>query len=97
MLPLFVYLDENRVRSQVDDELVKPRPTFHYRLPDCDIHKPEWGLHVAWNDWVEVERLAADETRLQACCAAYESYLDSPLERIFGDWAKTVEREWLDR
>ncbi len=97
MLPLFMFLDENRVRAKADDALIKARPTFHYRLPDCDIHLPEWGLYVAWNDWVEVERLAADETRLQACCAAYLNYLDSPLERLFGNWAASVEHEWLDR
>lgn len=97
MLPLFMFLDEKRVCAKADDVLIKARPTFHYRLPDCDIHKPEWGLYVAWNDWVEVERLAADNQRLEACCAAYLEYLDDPLQRIFGDWAATVEREWLGR
>ncbi len=97
MLPLFAYLDEDRVRAKADDGLIKARPTFHYRLPDCEIHQPHWGLYLAWNDWVEVERLAADEARLQACCAAYAAYLDSPLQRLLGDWAKTLEREWLGR
>ena len=97
MLPLFMFLDEKRVRAKADDVLIKARPTFHYRLPDCDIHKPEWGLYVAWNDWVEVERLAADNQRLEACCAAYREYLDDPLQRLFGDWPATVEREWLGR
>ncbi|NCC04930.1 MAG: alpha-L-fucosidase [Proteobacteria bacterium] len=97
MLPLFMFLDEKRVRAKADDVLIKARPTFHYRLPDCDIHKPEWGLYVAWNDWVEVERLAADNQRLEACCAAYLEYLDDPLQRLFGDWPATLEREWLGR
>ncbi len=97
MLPLFMFLDEKRVRAKTDDVLIKARPTFHYRLPDCDIHKPEWGLYVAWNDWVEVERLAADASRLEACCAAYTEYLNSPFKRLFSDWAVTVEKEWLDR
>jgi hypothetical protein len=97
MLPLFTHLDEQRVRSRVEDVLIKPRPTFHYRLPDCDIHKPGWGLFVAWNDWIEVERLAADTSRLQACCLAYHDYLDSTMSRLFGDWAAIVEKEWLDR
>jgi hypothetical protein len=50
---------------------------------------------VAWNDWVEVERLAADTSRLQACCLAYHDYLHSPLSRLFGNWAAIVEKEWL--
>lgn len=97
MLPLFAYLDEDRVLAQTDDELIKARPTFHYRLPDCDIHKPDWGLQFAWNDWVEVERLAVDEARLQACCIAYETHLGSPLSRVCSNWAEAVEHGWLNR
>jgi hypothetical protein len=63
-LPLFLHLDEERVRAVTDVPLIKARPPFHYRLPDCEIHLPGWGLHVAWNDWLEVEALAADRERL---------------------------------
>lgn len=97
MLPLFAHLDVQRVRAVVDDERIKARPTFHYRLPDCDIDNPDWGLHVAWNDWVEVEHLAADTKRLQACCQAYLEELDKPLQRLFGSWDKTVADKWLRR
>ena len=97
MLPLFAHLDPQRVRAVVDDERIKARPTFHYRLPDCDIDNPDWGLHVAWNDWVEVEHLAADTKRLQACCQAYLEELDKPLQRLFGSWDKTVADKWLRR
>ncbi|WP_297186928.1 amidoligase family protein [uncultured Porticoccus sp.] len=97
MLPLFMFLDEDRVRAGADDALIKARPTFHYRLPDCEIDKPDWGLYVSWNDWVEVECLAADETRLQRCCAAYLQHLNSPLKRLFSNWANTVENRWLDQ
>lgn len=95
MLPLFLHLDEARVRRQADDPLIKARPTFHYRLPNCDINKPGWGLFVSWNDWVEVERLAADEARLNACCTAYRSFLGKPLDRLMGDWASEVEDKWI--
>lgn len=97
MLPLFMFIDEKRVRARTDDVLIKARPTFHYRLPDCKIDQPDWGFYVAWNDWVEVERLAADEERLQACCAAYLEFLNSPIKRLFNKWATSVEKEWLDR
>ncbi|MBF0234680.1 MAG: amidoligase family protein [Desulfamplus sp.] len=97
MLPLFMFLDEERVRAKTDDTLIKARPTFHYRLPDCKIDNSDWGLYVAWNDWVKVEYLAADEERLQTCCKAYLKFLDSPLKRLFGKWATAVEKEWLDR
>lgn len=97
MLPLFMFLDEERVRAATDDTLIKARPTFHYRLPDCKVDEPDWGLHVAWNDWVEVERLAADENRLQACCEAYLDFLGSPLKGIFSKWATVVDTKWLDQ
>lgn len=95
LLPLFLHLDEERVRAVTRDPLVKPRPTFHYRLPDCEIHLPGWGLHEAWHDWLEVEALAADPERLAACCDAYLEFLEQPLKRWLGDWAKEVSGSWL--
>jgi len=97
MLPLFLFLDEQRVRAKVDDVRIKPRPTFHYRLPGCEVDQSDWGLHVAWNDWLEVERLAADAARLTDCCAAYEKFLGNPLQRVFSQWTATVEQQWLRR
>lgn len=96
MLPLFKFLDEQRVLASTEDVLIKARPTFHYRLPDCQIDDPNWGIHLAWNDWIEVERLAADTQRLDACCAAYNEFLHSPLKRLIGDWALIVEEKWLN-
>ena len=96
MLPLFAFLDKERVHAKTDDVLIKARPTFHYRLPDCEIDLPDWGLYIAWNDWVKVEELAADEARLEGCCQAYLDHLNSPMERIFKDWTKTLESEWLN-
>ena len=97
MLPLFLHLDEARVRRAADDVLIKARPTFHYRLPDCDIDEPGWGLYLAWNDWVEVERLAADPERLAGCARAHLAYLSHPLDRLLGDWPAVVEARWLGR
>lgn len=96
MLPLFAHLDEERVRAAVDDPLIKARPAFHYRLPDCEIHLPDWGLHISWHDWLEVESLANDPERLAACRRAYAAFLDQPLKRWLGDWAREVAEKWLD-
>ncbi len=97
LLPLFLHLDEARVRRVTDDPRIKPRPAFHYRLPDSRIDQPDWGLHCAWNDWIEVERLAADPERLTACAGRYRAIVDSAFERLLGNWADEVEREWLGR
>lgn len=95
MLPLFKYLAAAQVEATVSDSRVKARPAFHYRLPDCNIHFAGWGIHAAWNDWVEVERLAADEARLQACCTAYLATLQHPLDRWGDTWAQEVATQWL--
>lgn len=97
MLPLFTHLDEARVRAVIDDPLVKPRPTFHYRLPNSEIHEPGWGIGSAWDDWCQVERLACAPERLAACCKAYSHLLERPWEKWTQDWAKRVEDEWLAR
>ncbi len=59
MLPLFSHLDDERVGRVVDDELVKARPTFHYRLPNSRVGDPDWSIASPWGDWLTLERLAA--------------------------------------
>jgi hypothetical protein len=94
MLPLFLHLDEKRVRAVVDDPRVKPRPTLHYRLPNSEIDRQDWGIHLAWGDWLEVEALASDHARLDGLCAAYAKWLDQPLDHVLEDWPREIET-WL--
>ncbi|WP_228779224.1 amidoligase family protein [Methylobacter sp. BlB1] len=96
MLPLFTYLDKSRTQSVIDDDRVKARPTLHYRLPNCRIDQPGWGLDVDWHNWLMVERLACDTEYLNAMCQAYTQFLDRPLTDLFKNWKDTVEI-WLDR
>jgi hypothetical protein len=93
-LPLFLQLDPRRVRDVVTDVRVKPRPALHYRLPNCEIDRPDWGLRPVWNDWLQVEYLAAEPDRLGALCTAYIEFLDRPLGQLFESWADRVE-PWL--
>ncbi|MCB1844731.1 MAG: amidoligase family protein, partial [Halioglobus sp.] len=90
MLPLFLHLDRDRVRAVVDDPLVKPRPTLHYRLPNCEIDREDWGIHLAWADWLVVEALAADQDSLTDICTSYAAWLDKPLTRIFQSWPEEL-------
>jgi hypothetical protein len=65
MLPVLCHLNRDRVMGRVEDEhLVKPRPAFHYRLPNCLVDEPDWTLAREWNTWVSVEHLANDPERL---------------------------------
>lgn len=68
LLPILQELRPEQVLNSLREEerlLVKPRPAFHYRLPDCKVNEPGWSAATAWNQWVYVETLAADEDLLQ--------------------------------
>ena len=70
LLPLLAWARNDLVCTTLPDEKVNPRPTFHYRLPNCEIDDPAWSLLMPWREWLQVEHLAADEQRLRRACAA---------------------------
>ena len=88
MLPLFRHLDEDRVISRLDDPLIKARPTFHYRLPNCDLGNPAWSPVVEWNRWVRIEELAADPRRLDRLARSRRRRLRKPAPLRWLDAAK---------
>lgn len=91
MLPLFTWLDEKRVRSRLAPGLVRPRPTFHCRLPNANIGEPDWSLTLEWNRWVVIERLAERPDLLADMGPAYIENAESFLPE---DWA-LKSTEWL--
>lgn len=70
-LPLLAFLDEGQVRARLPREKIGRRPTFHYRLPDCRIDDANWSPARAWNAWVLVERLAANDALLDESRRAF--------------------------
>jgi hypothetical protein len=94
MLPLFAHLDDAKVRERVQDERVKSRPALHYRLPNSELDRPGWNLNAPWQDWLVVERLAADPARLERLCAAYSGHLSKTFGRLTEDWKQECQR-WL--
>ena len=94
MLPLFAHVDEARVRGVIDDPRIKARPTLHYRMPNCEIDRQGWGIGAIWQDWLQVEHLAADESRLREAARAYTEFLSNTTARLLNDWSSEVER-WL--
>ncbi|WP_447555550.1 amidoligase family protein [Vreelandella sp. EE22] len=71
LLPLFAYLRPQHPHAMLHTQLTKPRPTFHYRLPNAQLSQPGWGSVVEWNRWVEIEKLAANREFLDARCDEY--------------------------
>jgi hypothetical protein len=91
MLPLFAWIDEERVRDAVADKRINPRPTFHYRLPDARVDRPDWTVTTEWNRWCVVERLSARPEKLAAMAQAYWENQGRLIPR---DWA-IMSSEWI--
>jgi Putative amidoligase enzyme len=91
MLPLFAWIDEDRVRTAIVDKRIKTRPTFHYRLPDARIDRPDWTVTTEWNRWCVVERLAEQPDTLAAMARAYAENQERLIPR---DWA-IISSEWI--
>jgi hypothetical protein len=97
MLPLFAHLGAPDLSERVSDwSLVGARPTFHYRLPNCDLAQPGWTPAADWNRWVMIERLASQRDLLYELSTSYLSTLDLPLRMQRGGWTDHV-RTRLDR
>lgn len=96
LLPLFAHIDAARVKRAVDDPRVKGRPTFHYRLPNCDIDNPNWNLNLSWGCWLEVEKLAGERERIDQFCREYLPAMDRLAHRFDSQWAQRTEQLLAD-
>jgi hypothetical protein len=95
LLPLFAFMDQEKVFSfPVEKELVKPRPTFHYRLPNSMVDDPHWSIAGDWNKWVEIENLANDQERLRKMMADYIETRDGNFLFVRAKWVEKT-RHWL--
>lgn len=79
LLPLFTWLDRERVLAVVDDGLTTSRPTYHYRLPNCNIADPDWSFSREWDHWVVIERLADDKRLLERMTVEWHERHERPL------------------
>lgn len=95
MLPLFSYLDAAKVKAKIPDERVKARPTFHYRLPNCQVDEANWSVVEPWNLWVAVEKLADNPAGLEHLAKRYKLQLNSLFYNLSADnWVAEVD-QWL--
>jgi hypothetical protein len=85
MLPAFAHLRGEKLKALIDDPHIKPRPTFHYRLPNADLGDDTAPVTREWNRWLAVERLAAEPDAL-APMAELWRYNDR----------KLISRSWQD-
>jgi hypothetical protein len=93
MLPILACLDDQRVfRAAKNKELVKPRPAFHYRLPNCLVDEADWTIAREWNTWVAVERLAHDPQRLANMSRQFLRAEDQSFRPFTDKWPEMLER-----
>lgn len=91
VLPLIAFVGAPDLPARVEDwELVGARPTFHYRLPNCELARRDWTPASEWNRWVMIERVAEDPNLLRELSRAYLNTSDWPLRMQRGGWADFV-------
>jgi hypothetical protein len=72
LLPLIAHAWPADLGDQIENwSKVKPRPAFHYRLPNSELNQPAWTPAVDWNRWVAVERVADDRALLDELAREY--------------------------
>lgn len=98
LLPLLCEIDADRTLDGVDESdrpLIKPRPAFHYRLPDCRVGEPGWSVAREWNYWWHVEVLAADAALRDSLISLWQRHGKDSLLNT-GNWVKRVQ-EFIDQ
>jgi hypothetical protein len=91
LLPLFSHINEDLVESLIEDSLIKKRPTYHFRMPNCSIDDPDWHLQTALDCWFTVENLAGHKTLLKELSVAYTIRHKELFSRIDPHWVAFVE------
>lgn len=71
LTPLFKHIDADRLEAKLQDPRIKGRPTFHYRMPNCEIEKSGWSLATAWHYWGVIEHLVSNPEKLDGLCAQW--------------------------
>ncbi len=89
LFPLFAHLAPETMAAKLRDPHVRPRPTFHYRLPNARLGDPGWTLAQDWNRWVAVEELAADRDRFDALGADFRAFA---ARKALDGWAAEAGR-----
>lgn len=93
MTPLFAYLDEGLTRKLYGtDEKINKRPTFHYRLPNCELSNPQWSISKEWKTWEKVEKLALDDNLINSVIDKWVIKNEKPIS-IDAFWLKEIKEQ----
>jgi hypothetical protein len=89
MLPLFAEIDAEWLSQQLDAPLNKPRPAFHFRMPNCRIDEPDWRFETEWKHWESIEKLAQDD--------ALRSDLIDQFQQNEARLMHYIDNQWVDK
>lgn len=91
LLPLIAHIGAPDLEQRVEEfALVGARPTYHYRLPNCELAQPGWTPAADWRRWVLVEQVAEDPALLSELSKAYLATTDWPLRMQRGGWIEQL-------
>lgn len=94
MLPIFYEVDKERLIKGLPEEqreLVKGRPAFHYRLPDCRVGAEDWNMAKEWNRWVLIEKLVENTEARQDLIEKWQQEQNSFSLSHKSNWVKTIQ------
>jgi len=95
MLPLFAHLEPELIKELYGtDEKINARPTFHYRLPNCEVSSGAWSLMKEWSRWLLVEETAGNQSRLFQLCDAWHQDREKRKSWLLSDdthWKQCIE------
>ena len=92
LTPLLAFVDEDLVRKLYgEDEKINKRPTYHYRLPNCEIGQKHWSVEQEWETWLKVESLAENEKGLKHLIKKWHEHEDK-LFSMTSTWVETVQK-----
>ncbi|HEX8547996.1 MAG TPA: amidoligase family protein [Cytophagaceae bacterium] len=95
LYPVLSFIKPDKINHLQGIGNVKPRPTFHYRLPNSLIDDPTWSLASEWNCWVAIENLASNPEFMSELCKEYIHMNDNILIGFKNKWIKRTE-EWVE-
>ena len=90
MMPILASIDRHRVDETLEGEKNRPRPAFHYRLPNSHIEDSQWSFQQEWIRWLHLERLASDGEMLRKLSRLYLLRKKQALVSFRKEWAQTV-------
>ncbi|MCW9708339.1 amidoligase family protein [Fodinibius salsisoli] len=90
MMPILGMHNSERVQQVMKGEKNRPRPTFHYRLPNSRIDDESWRFTEELAYWMVAEQLAEDQEMLQKLSRLYLVRDRDTLLSFHKEWAQTI-------